>query len=296
MLGTRVSLEMQVHCIQEYGGLLILTQLFQKDPTETDYDEFLYNIGFGQGFINQMQPKDIVSLNSDSEQQNSQHIFTESINLNKLMIPKQRNFMVYSGKSLFGDKEPCVYLISYKIVYINEQQANEMTPIDGPISHTQPLNSKIFQNMIIEVDKGPSEVEMQNGQVIPQMPVNSESSDDVPNEYPQDEQLPRSPRLLTTCHPDEFVFPVDPADLNSAQWIYKPKGEKLVPIGMRPENVWEAYVKPLQDNFIIDQVPYPTVTPPKTKWIPYYYVPLPAFPGSAIHFQPRYILVPSDYE
>ena len=49
MFDTRVSLEMQVHCIQEYGGTLILTQLFQKDPTEVDYEEFLYNIGFGQG-------------------------------------------------------------------------------------------------------------------------------------------------------------------------------------------------------------------------------------------------------
>jgi hypothetical protein len=40
MLSLRVSLEMQVHCVQEYGGLLILSQLFQKDPLEKDYDEF----------------------------------------------------------------------------------------------------------------------------------------------------------------------------------------------------------------------------------------------------------------
>jgi hypothetical protein len=138
-----------------------------------------------------MRPKDIVSLSGDNEMQKTQHIFTESINLNKLMIPKQRNFMVYSGKSVFGDKEPCVYLISYKISYINEQQANEMTPVDGPIAHTQPLNSKVFQNMTVEIDQGPNEVKVQSGQILPKMPLNKEPAETVQNEYPQDGNLPR---------------------------------------------------------------------------------------------------------
>jgi len=72
---------------------------FQKDPKEQLFDDFLYSVGFGQGIINKMGNGEKLNLNQDYGNQSGNFGSKESFDLNKLMLPKQENYMIYIGQS-----------------------------------------------------------------------------------------------------------------------------------------------------------------------------------------------------
>jgi hypothetical protein len=203
--------------------------------------------------------------------------------------------MVYIGQSLFGDQEPCVYLISYTIVYINPRQADEMTPSPGPIAEIQPPTSNLFQNLNPNI-KPKKKPKPQGGRIIPEIPLLNVLPPIELSTEKDDPILPKLPKMLLACNPGDYPFPIDPSDMDTIDYIYRPHETLKFPIGIRPDNVWPAYYTPVPENFIIDRSPMPKVVPEGAKWLPYFYMPVASIPGGNIHLQPRYILVTTDYK
>lgn len=96
-----------------------------------------------------------------------------------------------------------------------------MTPSPGPIAKTQTPTSKIFQNLTPQINQT-KKTNPRGSRVIPEIPLLNDLPPIVPNPFPNISSLPNLPKILLTCNPGEFPFPIDPSDMSAVNYIYRP--------------------------------------------------------------------------
>ena len=200
--------------------------------------------------------------------------------------------MLYNGVSLWESFEPTIYVISYNVIGINTQQANELTPNTGVVPKLGPP-VRIFQNKDPDAPKAydtqiPQNNDSDMGTIIPHLPILQKQPKLVKNDTLQDSYLPEYPScIIKKDGKPEYPFPLNPQDEGSIPYIYSPENGKH--IGYRPDNTWLFCWKPIPTNFKIESVVKPKIAPKGTKWFPYYFIPKPSMPGGKMHVEPRYI-------